>query len=330
MTAMQKIVWAVDPLRGGEQFRLQAAQFLELLSRKSSLSIQPVYVVSSQPSGPVSEATGPWLVDPLREAQQALHEAMAGVRLPGLLSPEVINGRMASTAQAAQLLSDYAYEQGADAILVCTHGRRGMARLLLGSFTETLIDQSRVPALVLGPRHQLTQDLRRVFFPTDFGPYAQESFRTVVSLARQLGAGLVLFHLIPRPVEPILQSGAYLLGGSWVPVQAYFSDVTPRNSRHAELWARWARAQGVETEVLIDSMTDNISDTIVRLVQEKGAELTVIEHKHGPIASTLLGSIARQVIRSASCPVWLLRPEQVSRRRLVTGSDARRAARRAA
>ncbi|MDO1510577.1 MULTISPECIES: universal stress protein [unclassified Neisseria] len=51
--------------------------------------------------------------------------------------------------EMAQELVDYADEQGADLLVLGTHGRSGLMHLLMGSFAETVMRQSHLPLLVI-------------------------------------------------------------------------------------------------------------------------------------------------------------------------------------
>lgn len=51
--------------------------------------------------------------------------------------------------EMAQGLVDYADTQGADLIVIGTHGRTGLMHLLMGSFAETVMRQSHLPLLVI-------------------------------------------------------------------------------------------------------------------------------------------------------------------------------------
>lgn len=51
--------------------------------------------------------------------------------------------------EMAQELVDYADAQGADLIVIGTHGRSGLMHLLMGSFAETVMRQSHLPLLVI-------------------------------------------------------------------------------------------------------------------------------------------------------------------------------------
>ncbi len=52
-----------------------------------------------------------------------------------------------------ELIIDTAKELGADLIVVATHGRRGIRRVVLGSVAERTAHLSPVPVLLLPPRH---------------------------------------------------------------------------------------------------------------------------------------------------------------------------------
>ncbi|WP_107688529.1 universal stress protein [Neisseria wadsworthii] len=51
--------------------------------------------------------------------------------------------------EMAQELVDYADNNGADLLVLGTHGRSGLMHLLMGSFAETVMRQSHLPLLVI-------------------------------------------------------------------------------------------------------------------------------------------------------------------------------------
>ncbi|HFC8501584.1 TPA: universal stress protein [Neisseria oralis] len=51
--------------------------------------------------------------------------------------------------EMAQDLVDYADENGADLLVLGTHGRTGLMHLLMGSFAETVMRQSHLPLLII-------------------------------------------------------------------------------------------------------------------------------------------------------------------------------------
>lgn len=54
-----------------------------------------------------------------------------------------------NTRDMAKSLSDYAFSQQADLLIIGTHGRSGLMHLLMGSFAETVMRETRLPLLVI-------------------------------------------------------------------------------------------------------------------------------------------------------------------------------------
>ncbi len=55
---------------------------------------------------------------------------------------------------APQQILEYAEESGADAIVIGSHGRRGVDRIVFGSVAEKVVKQSSVPVLTIPIRSQ--------------------------------------------------------------------------------------------------------------------------------------------------------------------------------
>jgi nucleotide-binding universal stress UspA family protein len=69
------------------------------------------------------------------------------------LASEGIKVKMESREgnRPADTITDYARENGMDAIVIATHGYTGMKRLLLGSVAFGVLHQSSVPVLLIRP-----------------------------------------------------------------------------------------------------------------------------------------------------------------------------------
>jgi len=86
--------------------------------------------------------------DVLREGgQKTLTEAVEAARAQGVDAQsqlkEIIDGRV-----SAAIIGE-AQDSGADLIVMGTHGRRGVSRLLLGSDAATVVGTSPVPVLLV-------------------------------------------------------------------------------------------------------------------------------------------------------------------------------------
>jgi len=80
------------------------------------------------------------------EARRSVAQAEAMLRDRGIaVRSEVLLG------QPAEEIIDYAKDQGADLIVMCTHGRSGLGRWVFGSVTEKVLRGAKTPVLVIRP-----------------------------------------------------------------------------------------------------------------------------------------------------------------------------------
>jgi nucleotide-binding universal stress UspA family protein len=315
------VIWAVDPF---EQSPELLASALMALRNFSFLGwrIQPVYVLTPNQLNLTSDfveyASFSVALAYKPAAKKALQELLSQVSLPGILPGEVLALDTPSSQASADALSRFALNLNARAIVTSSHARTGLGRFLLGSFSETLLYKSEVPVLVVHPHQEesITHSIRKIFFPTDFGPASEAMFREAVNLAKTFDAKLTLFHSVPHPVEPVLQSGVYLLGGGWMPIQSYLGNEVEKGKRRAQAWARWARTQKkveVETRIHVDG--GSVADLVMGIVKAEGFDLIAMAAQSGPVALALLGSVTRQIVRRSSCPVWVLRESKAENKR---------------
>jgi universal stress protein A len=144
--------------------------------------------------------------------------------------------------------------------------------------------------------------ITRILVPTDFSESADEAFAYALTLADQVGATLHLVHVFDDPDAVGLYSGPY------VPLPAEMrADILADIRR--ELAARVtadASRRGVTSEVL----TGSPARTIVEGAKQQQCDLIVMgtHGRHG-MAHLLLGSVAERVMRTAACPVLVVRPK---------------------
>jgi len=84
-------------------------------------------------------------------SQQVIEVAMTRAVNAGLNPVSALLGKL-ETEEIADVILQEAREWAADVIVMATHGRRGVAHMILGSVTEGVIRASPVPVLVIrGP-----------------------------------------------------------------------------------------------------------------------------------------------------------------------------------
>jgi len=91
-------------------------------------------------------------------------------------------------------------ENGIDLVVVGTHGRRGVGRLVLGSTAEYIFRNAPCPVLTVGP-HVAFRPFsgfmaEKVLFPTDLGSHAEFASTYALSFAKETHGQVIFIHVI--------------------------------------------------------------------------------------------------------------------------------------
>jgi len=88
-------------------------------------------------------------------------------------------------------------EKRIDLIVLGTHGRSGVGKLLLGSVAQRIFNLAPCPVLSVSPRARLSaaHRLTRILYATDFSPDALKALPYALSLAKVSQAELLLLHV---------------------------------------------------------------------------------------------------------------------------------------
>ena len=142
MGAFRHILFATD-LDGSSAGALQVA--LDMASSmKAELSVVHVCEVGGYTAAAMCEAGGDLASPLMDEAQRALE------RLVALADRDGVHPRaMVKLGTPRQEIVAAALEQGADLIVMGTHGRRGLVHALMGSVAEKVVQTSPVPVLTV-------------------------------------------------------------------------------------------------------------------------------------------------------------------------------------
>lgn len=304
----KKILWAVDAFPESRKLQATTLSTLRMLAKSTDADIFPVYLLSPDQLNLRIEFSQPWIGEFLPSAEKALNSLLAKVKMQGLQKSQVLIQPSPSLRKSVEKLVQYAKENDFDLITLATHGRKGISRMVLGSFAETLFHRSPIPTLIVSPLGKPPQHFKKILFPTDFSEASLKAFQKLWIWAKDFGARITVFHKIPNPVEPVFQSGVLLLGGGWVPIKDFLSNEKKTAGETARKWCAQAQEAGVATDFILNDGAGSTVDGILRGAKKSGATLIAMASESGPIASVMLGSISRQVIRSATCPVWTFRP----------------------
>ena len=193
-----------------------------------------------------------------------------------------------------ECLSRLIREQESDLLIMGTHGRRGLQKLLMGSVAEELFRLASCPVLTVGPGVAAaagTAEFHRILFATDFSNESQAALPYAVSLAQENQARLTLLHVVETTSPGYLADPDRAL----TVLKERLQGLLPRE---AALWC--------EPELALES--GQPGDGILRVAEEQQADLIVLGVRpirrlaaHLPIAT------AHEVVCHAACPVLTVR-----------------------
>jgi nucleotide-binding universal stress UspA family protein len=182
-------------------------------------------------------------------------------------------------------------DQKIDLIVLGTHGRTGVHKLLLGSFAEEIFRRSTVPVLTIGPHVRKSTHtgghFRSILFPTDFSTPSLSAAPFAISLAEENDAELVLLNVMPQ------------------------SDMTHHAVALAHLYQIVPSDSRMECQPFAVVRYGEVADRILDTAAERSADFIVLgvrgAAKHLAAATHLERATAHKVIAHARCPVLTVR-----------------------
>jgi nucleotide-binding universal stress UspA family protein len=183
-------------------------------------------------------------------------------------------------------------EISSDLVVLGTHGRTGLSRLLTGSVAEGILQKSRCPVAVLRSSADSPEigPIATVLCATDFSTASEAAVQVARSIAREHGAKLIVAFVIPIDV---------VVDGSLISAPA------PQSYRDALESVR-TRLEGPDLKhpVEVRLGEGDIASELRRLSDAAGVDLVVIgTHGRSGLRRFLMGSVAESVLRSSRSPV---------------------------
>jgi nucleotide-binding universal stress UspA family protein len=134
------------------------------------------------------------LDDAWRDAQRHMTDLLIAGHLQGVEHQVVVE-----QGEVWPVLSRKMSELSIDLLVIGTHGRGRIGKLLLGSVAEEIFRQSTCPVLMVGPKapHPSGKGLGRILFCTGFSAHSLHAGVYAFSMAQRQGAELTILHVSP-------------------------------------------------------------------------------------------------------------------------------------
>ena len=211
---------------------------------------------------------------------------------------------VASDGEAETILAE-AEAWDADLIAMSTHGRSGALRWVFGSVADKVIHATTRPLLLVRARpaeeHPTSVKIDRILVPLDGSDLSVSVLPYVESIAKALGASLILFNVvIPLNVYPGTEMSSWptsLIEDMMAQAQSFLATV------EKEVEGRGLKARSVVT-------VGFAVGEIVRVAQDVEAGLIAMAtHGRSGVNRWIMGSVADGVVRRSALPCLMVRPE---------------------
>jgi nucleotide-binding universal stress UspA family protein len=269
---------------GSEESR-EAVRFGASLTRALSGRLTLVHIVPPHPSE--EPPRDPHDVDALLNSAQA-EAAKYGVEVTTRVE----------VGDPAEAIVGVRREIAADMLVVGTHGRKGIARVVLGSVAESLYKRALCPVAVVRKFDRSSGSFGPLVAPTDFSDGGNHAVQAAALLARTLDVQLKVLHVLPEALPP---------KGEEDPEAMRRAAETLRRNAEARLRSLAEKLRLKPEQVELALVTGVDAAEIVHIGKEIDAGCIVMGTRGlSGLPRVLLGSVTDQVLREAPCPVLVV------------------------
>ena len=264
-----------------------ALSFALALARHYKAHIYPAHAVI--PFLP-TELEAPVAPDIIKQVEEQKRNDLASLVKDSGLDFDVLT----ATGDVEVIVPQWVEKHGIDLIVMGTHGRRGIQRLLLGSTAEAIFRTAICPVLTVGPavRPQPATDLniRRILFATDLSKPTEYAAAYALSFAMEYNARATFLHVLPVA-----------------------------NRTHAQLMSEGAIARNQLRELVPPEITEkcdieflvtegNPAERILGLAEEKSVDLIVLGlPKDKKFSTHFRSGVTYEVVSAATAAVLTMR-----------------------
>jgi nucleotide-binding universal stress UspA family protein len=263
----------------------RALEFAKVIAKPGNSELLLLHV--DPPIDPITPPEAAWIdvseVQSLREEQ--MEQSGATLRSEGFRA-QAISGTGPLCDEILSTVKQYKV----DLIVLGTHGKKGLERLMLGSDAEAILRHAGCPVLSVGPAvpnlRDKTWNIHEIICPMTLDPRSAEVVAYAHKLAEMHHAELVLFH-VKTSIDRKDDAG-------WASFEEAFDRYIPMD---------FGKRPQLRTHVASGSPGTSIAD----LAKQRGSDLIVMgAHPASWVATHLAPGTAAKVLAEATCPVMTL------------------------
>lgn len=166
-------------------------------------------------------------------------------------------------------------------VVMGSHGRTGLSRMMMGSVSENVLREIETPLLITkgsASDEIPVPQIKRILCSTNYAPHSLRAIEVAASLAGKLGAELIVMHALES-------------GGDMVAERERLCAWLPASTQASCAWQPVVRS-------------GNAAEQILQVALEDQADLVVVGgRRRSLLRASVLGATTERVVRHAHCPV---------------------------
>ncbi|MGB4223187.1 MAG: universal stress protein [Syntrophorhabdus sp.] len=142
----------------------------------------------------------------------------------------------------------------------------------------------------------------KILVPTDFSTYSDKALRQAFDIAKQYNAKVYVIHVVHEKITDTIDDYGITYPSYVKEIEGKMIDEAKKKMKEQIDKFPQSKELVIESDVQIG----NVSEAILQEEKNKGIDLIVIASLgRSGIAKYLIGSVARNVLKGAKCPVLL-------------------------
>ena len=286
----------------GSKFAESALPLALTLSRKTGAAVHCVTVLEPIASFAYDEwesAAQEWSKEYLKNVVERVGESAGGALTTALRTGHVV-----------EVLGQEARNEGADVVVMATHGRGMLSRMWLGSVADAFLHHTDLPVILVRPAEEnppdtaTPQDFHTIIVPLDGSHVSECALSHATDFGELFDASYHLCRVVSYPIDV---ASPYL--PHTVSMNAQIVDeVKVGCAEYLEQRADLMRRRGLQvtTSVLVDAQAGH---GILQETEAVGCDLIAMAtHGREGLGRAILGSVTDKVVRGSHVPILLYRP----------------------
>ena len=240
-------------------------------------------------------------VDQILEWQISNAHHYLATREKQLVGEGVVVRTVAALGKPAEVIVRTAREVNAAMIVMVTYARVGLARWMLGSTADEVMEMADRPVLLVKAGSELTDDaFSNIILPVDGSPTSEKALPSAIELSHLLKAPVNVVRAVPPAVVTMSTEAMQIAVDDIEEIRRYVWRVATYIEQ---------RTTGAEGHVTAGPAGQQI---VSMAHGTPGSIVVMCTHGHSGFKRAVLGSVTHQVIRRSGRPVLVIPPHAMS------------------